>query len=101
MAIIQYTDPTQQIRIKGLDLTAADRVFVTYECGDMAQTFESVTLALDRGDTIITVDLTQEFTAQLTADYFMQINWIQSGKRLATKQKRCSADSNLLREVII
>lgn len=100
MSIIQYTDPTQQIRIKNLDLTAAERVFVTYECGTMTHTFDDVTLALDGKDTVITVQLSQEFTAQLTADYFMQINWIQSGKRLATKQKRCSADGNLLGEVI-
>ncbi|MBQ6765343.1 MAG: hypothetical protein IJP45_09210 [Paludibacteraceae bacterium] len=101
MSIIQYTDPTQQIRIKGLDLTAADRVFVTYECGDLNQTFETVTLALDGEDTVITVQMTQEFTAQLTEDYFVQINWLQTGKRLATKPKRCSTCGNLLREVIV
>ena len=100
MSIIQYTDPTQQIRLKNIDLTAAERVFVTYECGTMTHTFDDVTLALDGEDTLITVQLSQEFTAQLTQDYFVQVNWIQSGKRLATRQKRCSAYGNLLGEVI-
>ena len=102
MAIIRYTSPTQEILLKGIDLTSADRVCVTYRNGTFCRTLEDVTVEAVDDDTMITVELDQELTSRFDArrELYIQVNWMEDGKRLATRIKRADVCQNLLEEVL-
>lgn len=102
MAIIRYTSPTQEILLKGIDLTNAERVCVTYRNGTFIRTVENATVEAVEEDTLITVELDQEFTSRFDPrkDLYIQVNWMEDGKRLATRIKRAGVYQNLLEEVL-
>lgn len=99
--IRKFTTPTHTLTVKGTDLTEAD-VYVTYEQGDIKQTYTDVTCTLSGSDTVITVEMTQEETSKFKVGAYVevQVNWVKNGKRDATDIKSIKVDGNLLDEVI-
>lgn len=99
--MIEWTTPTQLIRIKNTDITNCD-VYVTIAQGDFLQTMRPDEMTFDGTCTLLTVTLDQTETGALEAgNAKLQVNAIDSdGYRAATQQVLIKVGSNLLdREV--
>lgn len=100
----QYTDAEFSLTAKGIDLTAADAVYVTVsdKTRAISVTDQNPTLTLVGSDTAVEFELSQEQTGKFVentkAD--VEINYWISGKRKATKIGQICVDENLLKEVI-
>lgn len=100
----QYTTPTIQLLVKGVDLTAADDVWVTFADRTRAivLTLDSPTVAASGDDTQVSVTLTQAQTAQFIANTLsdVQVNWMVSTARYATDIMSINVYENLLKEIL-
>lgn len=100
----QYTTPTMQLLVKGVDLTAADDVWVTFADRARAITLtkDSPTVAASGSDTSVSVTLTQAETAQFIQNTLCdgQVNWMKDGLRYATDIVSISVYENLLKEIL-
>lgn len=100
----QYTTPTISLLVKGVDLTAADDVYVTFSDRTRAisLTIDTPTVAASGDDTQVTVTLTQEQTAQFVANTLsdVQVNWMVSSARYATEIVSINVYENLLKEIL-
>lgn len=100
----QYTTPTIQLLVKGVDLTAADDVWVTFSDRTRAivLTLDSPTVAASGDDTQVSVTLTQAQTAQFIANTLsdVQVNWMVSTARYATDIMSINVYENLLKEIL-
>lgn len=97
----RYTTPSIMLTLKGVDITTYD-VYVTITQGGNSITVENPPAQLVGCNTVLTVTLTQEQSAQFHAGMVdVQVNWVDiAGRRSATKIKRVGIDANLLDEVI-
>ena len=100
----QYTTPTLSIKVKGVDLTSAESVWVTIAntARTITITKDGPTLTVDNGDTICTVTLTQDETRRFApkAKVDIQVNWMTGDVRCATDIASVTAFENLLKEII-
>lgn len=100
----QYTTPTLSIKVKGVDLTSADSVWVTIAntARTVTITKDDPTLTVDNGDTICTVTLSQDETRRFfpKAKVDIQVNWMTGDVRCATDIASVTAFENLLKEII-
>ena len=100
----QYTTPTIQLLVKGVDLTAADDVWVTFADRTRAiiLTLDSPTVAASGDDTQVSVTLTQAQTAQFIANTLsdVQVNWMDDSARYATDIASVNVYENLLKEIL-
>lgn len=100
----QYTTPTYQLLVKGVDITAADGVWVTFADSTRAivVTKDSPTLAASGSDTSVTVTLTQAETKLFAANTKtgVQVNWMKDGARFATEIALIDITENLLKEIL-
>ena len=101
--IIQYTTPAEALVVEGIDLTGCD-VWVSFQQGARELDVKNPTVAYDgtKGNTTVTVELTQSQTAQFRAGKVaVQVNWItQEGARDATAQAELEWAANLLERVV-
>lgn len=97
----RYTTPSVMLTVKGADLTSYD-VYVTITQDGNSVTIENPPAQLVGCNTVLTVELTQEESAQFSAGMAeVQINWVDvAGHRDATNIKHVSIGTNLLSEVI-
>ena len=99
----RYTTPTQELTVRGIDLTDMD-VYVTYvqgECRKVTMQPEEVAYDADSGNTTVTVSLSQLQTAQFKPGKRAQVevNFIDAdGKRNATAIREINITQNLLDE---
>ena len=100
----QYTSPTHTVRVKGIDITGADKVYVTYanSIRNRSFTVEDPPAVLTEGNTDLAIDLTQEQTGIFGPgeSVDIEVNWMIGGKRYATGIKRLAVAENLIPEVI-
>lgn len=100
----QYTTPTISLLVKGVDLTAADDVYVTFSDRTRAivLTIDTPTVAASGDDTQVTVTLTQEQTATFIANSLcdVEVNWMDGSTRMATEIAPLNVKENLLKEVL-
>ena len=100
----QYTTPTYQLLVKGVDLTAADGVWVTFADSTRAVivTEDSPTVAASGSDTLVTVTLTQAETKSFCpfTKAGVQVNWMKDGARYATEIALIDISENLLKEIL-
>ena len=100
----QFTTPTIQMTVVGVDLTAADDVWVTFADRPRAiiLTLDSPTVAASGDDTSVSVTLTQAQTAQFIANTLSdcQVNWMKDGLRYATDIVSINVYENLLKEIL-
>lgn len=100
----QYTTPTIQLLVKGVDLTAADDVWVTFADRTRAITLtkDSPTVAASGSDTSVTVTLTQAETKTFVANTLcdVEVNWMKDNKRFATEIQSLNVKENLLKEIL-
>lgn len=102
--MIRYTTPAQTIIIKGVNLTGKT-VKVVYKSEYLGEvviaTNATVSYKSDTDTTTIVCTLTQEQTAKLHAGKcYVQVNWVASGSRYATKIQEFILGENLLEAVI-
>lgn len=107
--MIRYTTPTLPLYLEEVDLSENCDVYVTFyqasSSTEITKSMDDLTVLYDSDEnkTTISVTLTQEETATLTAGgkALVQANWIFSnGTRGATEIKKISIKENLLEEVI-
>ena len=114
--MIRYTDLDDALIIRGLSLSGADSVIVTYRQAQRVQanryqtdtTYVQVdvepTVSVVGGDSYLSAELTQDQTALFSVDsgnpVFVQVNYVMDGKRHATKAKAIPVFENLHQEVI-
>ena len=100
----QYTTPTLSIKVKGVDLTDADTVWVTLANSTRTVTItkDEPTLSVSGSDTTCTITLTQEETRRFApkAKVDVQVNWMDGAIRCATDIASITAFENLLKEVL-
>ena len=100
----QYTTPTLTITVKGVDLTAADSVWVTIANKErnVVITKDEPTLTVSGSDTTCTITLSQEETRRFAAKskVDIQVNWMTDAVRCATDIASVTAFENLLKEII-
>ena len=100
----QFTTVTVPLKAKGIDLTSADSVYVTFtdSVRDIVITKSSPTLEVSGSDTNVTVTLSQTETGKFMANarVDIEINWMKNGLRGATEIGSVTALENLLKEVI-
>lgn len=101
----QYTTPTEQLRVKGHDLTGSTQVIVTYsnKWGGKSLNITNATVTKDGDDSIVSATLTEMQTARFEADekVFVQVNWVKSNKRYATKEAEIVWEDNLYKEALL
>lgn len=97
----RFTTPTITLTVEGIDLTKY-KLYVTFKQGYIKFTKTDVTASADNGNTVITVNLTQEETGKLKkGSCKVQINWMDdNGRRNAVDIGVIEVDENLLDEVI-
>lgn len=104
MAITIYSTPTLQLRAKGIDLTSADSILVTFSDynGSELLTKDNATAALDGEDTIVTVTLSQAETALFRPKFPSkgQINAMFGNTRLASRVFELDVLDNLKKEIL-
>lgn len=108
MSITRYTDPVQQFRIKGVDLTGADQIIVTFAQGNTKVTAQGndVVSIYDGEYTILDVSLSQEQTSKFKMNKYsqsvvlVQVNWLINGRRNATRQKYVTLNDNQEERII-
>lgn len=100
----QYTTPTLSIKVKGVDLTAADSVWVTIAntARTVSITKDEPTMTVSGSDTNVTISLTQDETRRFVpkAKVDIQVNWMTGSVRCATDIASVTAFENLLKEII-
>ena len=100
----QFTDVTIPLKVKSLDLTSADAVYVTFtDCvRNIVITKNSPTLTAIGSDTEVTVTLSQTETGKFmpNARVDIEVNWMKSGVRGATEIASVTSFENLLKEVL-
>ena len=100
----QYTTPTYTLTVKGVDLTAADGVWVTFADSNRAiiVTKDSPTVSASGDDTIVETTLSQAETALFAEDTKsgVQVNWLDGTKRFATNIVQININENLLKEIL-
>lgn len=99
--IIQWTSPTDELTIRGVDLTGCD-VWVSYQQRKAELDVKAASVSYDGADTTVTVELTQAQTALFRPGAVqVQANWVTAdGRRDATLVKEDTVYLNLLeREV--
>lgn len=98
--MIQYTTPTDELIVKGADLTGCE-VWVSYQQGRRELDIEATDVSYDGHDTTITVELTQQQTASFKQGAVeIQVNWISpQDKRNATTIAKQEVLGNLLERV--
>ena len=95
--MIQYTTPTAQLVVEGVDITGCD-VWVSWQQGQRELDMLADTVEYDGKDTTITVTLTQLQTAKFhKGKVRVQVNWVTvDNYRDATEQKDVDWYGNLL-----
>ena len=100
----QYTTPTLTLTVEGVDLTAADDVYVTISDRDrdVTVTNDSPTVTTDGTDSTVEITLTQEETAMFPANERsgIEVNWMKNGARFATEIAYINVRENLLKVVL-
>ena len=104
----RYTDVTIPVKVKGFDISGADRIEVTISQGMRKVSVEPTSVSYDGHDTTMDVWLSQQQTATFssgneedaTGRAQIQVNWWLQGKRNATKAKVIDVRVNLLERVI-
>lgn len=100
----QYTTPTYELTVKGIDISGADDVWVTFADTPRAIviTKDSPTVAASGSDTKVTVTLTQAETAKFIEGTIsgVQVNWMDGGSRYATDIAPIDVKENLLKEIL-
>lgn len=97
----RYTTPTHELTVEGHDLTAADRVWVTYRQGGRTWDLEPSSAELSGEDTVLTVELTQEQTGALAVGTArVQVNWMEGARRNATEIAIVQVADNLMPRVV-
>lgn len=101
----QYTTPQIDLHIDGHDLSGADDVYVTFanKARNAEVTFDSPTVTTDSTGTTVSVHFTQ---AQAGVFWFgedisVQVNWMDSGERIATDIAVIPWKENLIKEVLV
>lgn len=99
--MIQYTTPTDELVVKGVDLTGYE-VWASYRQRSKKLDVQAQSVTYDGTDTTITIPLTQEQTgAFASGQVAVQVNWLTAGgQRDATTIKEISVGSNLLDRVM-
>ena len=99
-----FTTPTIPLKVKGVDLTTADSVYVTFtdSVRSIVITKSSPTLEVSGSDTNVTVTLSQAETGQFgpKSRVDIEVNWMKNGLRGATEIGSVTCFENLLKEVI-
>lgn len=97
----RYTTPSIMLTVKGVDLTTYD-VYVTITQGSSSVTVENPDAQRVGCNTVLTIGLTQEQSAQFSAGMAsVQVNWVDiAGNRDATVIKHVPIGTNLLEGVI-
>lgn len=95
--MIQWTSPTDELRVRGVDLTGCD-VWVSYQQRKVELDVKATTVAFDGSDTTVTVELAQAQTAMFKPGTVqVQVNWVTlEGRRDATLAKEDEVHVNLL-----
>lgn len=100
----EFTTPTIPLKVKGVDLTSADSVYVTFtdSVRSIVITKSSPTLEVSGSDTNVTVTLSQEETGKFgpKSRVDIEVNWMKNGLRGATEIGSVTCFENLLKEVI-
>ncbi len=96
----QYTTPTEEFVIEGIDLTGFD-VWVSFQQGRRELDIKA-DVTSDGTDTTASVSLTQEQTAGFKpGKVAVQVNWVTpEGQRDATEKGEVAWYSNLLERVV-
>ena len=99
--MIQYTTPTDELVVKGIDLTGYE-VWASYRQRSKRLDVQATDVTYDGKDTTILISLTQEQTgAFASGKVSVQVNWLtQEGARDATTIKEISVGENLLDRVM-
>lgn len=99
-----WTTATEPMTVKGVDLTAMDKVWVSF-C-DNTRTIdvrkENPTLTKEGDDTIVVVRLTQAESGKFIpcCPISVQVNWMKGTTRGATKIVKIPSYENLIKEVL-
>lgn len=99
--MIRYTTPTDELTVKGVDLTGYE-VWASYRQRSHKLDVQADSVTYDGTDTTILVPLTQEQTGAFCAGQVsIQVNWLTpEGKRDATTIKTVEVGANLLDRVM-
>lgn len=99
--MIQYTTPTDELKVKGVDLTGYE-VWASYRQRSHKLDVQAQSVTYDGTDTTVLIPLTQEQTGAFCAGQVaIQVNWLTSeGQRDATAIKTVSVGANLLDRVM-
>ena len=100
MGVPLYTTPTFTLTFseQGLDLTQAQNVYVTFRSDGcvITKTGEDITVA----EKTVSVLLSQEETSRFSDVVCIQVNWMASGKRIASEIEKYNMTGQLLTKVI-
>ena len=100
----EWSTPTEPITVKGIDLSTADYVYVTFS--DSTRTIkvtkDNPTITVDGDDSIVTVTLSQQETGQFIhcAPISYQINAMFGSTRIPSIIGTIPCLENLLPEVL-
>lgn len=99
--MIRYTTPTDELIVKGVDLTGCE-VWASYRQRSKKLDVKADSVTYDGTDTTILVPLTQEQTgAFCCGQVAIQVNWLTpEGARDATTIKSVEVGGNLLDRVM-
>lgn len=97
----RYTTPTVTVEVEGVDLTTST-VLVTFQQRSNRLTVEGPSMALQDGNTVISIPLSQLQTGGFAeGSVEVQVNWLDSyGHRDATTVGAIQVERNLLAEVV-
>jgi hypothetical protein len=99
--VIRYTTPTDELVVKGVDLTGYE-VWASYRQRSRKLDVQAADVTYDGTDTTVLVPLTQEQTGSFCCGQVsIQVNWLTpEGARDATTIKEVSVGGNLLDRVM-
>ena len=99
--MIQYTTPTDELVVKGVDLTGYE-VWASYRQRSKKLDVQAQSVTYDGEDTTLLIPLTQEQTgAFCCGQVAVQVNWLTpEGARDATTIKTIDVGGNLLDRVM-
>lgn len=102
MAVPQYTTPTFTLTFDDpvLDLTVADHVYVTFQCGQykLTKTGDDLTVAAKQIDVWLSQEETGSF---IPGNVNIQVNWTDgAGNRAASDIVTCDISQQLLQAVV-
>ena len=102
--MIQYTTVTLPVRVKNLDLTGADHIWMTLSDPTRGVTItkDSPTAEKDGADTLVTATFSQAETARFTEHSVCDgmINFMFGTARGATQHFEIDVYENLLKEIL-